>query len=46
MRSRSFRSVLVEDRDDGFGGPENGSRTPWNKPATQVKAEWHLRGGH
>lgn len=30
---------------NGFGGPEDGSHTPWNKPAMQVMAKWYLRGG-
>lgn len=29
---------------NGFGGPSDGSHTPWNKPAMQVVSHWyHLR---
>ena len=30
---------------NGFGGPEDGSHTPWGKPAMDVVARWYLRGG-
>ncbi|MBI3683587.1 MAG: hypothetical protein HY235_24695 [Acidobacteria bacterium] len=30
---------------NGFGGSEDGSHTPWNKPAMQVVSKWYLRGG-
>jgi hypothetical protein len=29
---------------NGFGGPEDGSHTPWGKPAMQVIAKWFLNG--
>lgn len=29
---------------NGFGGPEDGSHTPWNKPAMDVIARWYRRG--
>ena len=29
----------------GFGGPQDGSHTPWNKPAMQTMAKWYLKGG-
>jgi len=29
----------------GFGGPRDGSHTPWRKPAMDVVARWYLRGG-
>ncbi len=30
---------------NGFGGPQDGSHTPWGKPAMQVLARWYLHGG-
>jgi hypothetical protein len=30
---------------NGFGGLEDGSHTPWRKPAMQVVSKWYLRGG-
>ena len=30
---------------NGFGGAEDGSHTPWNKPAMQVMQRWYLHGG-
>jgi hypothetical protein len=27
---------------DGFGGPQDGSHTPWGKPAMDVVAKWYL----
>jgi hypothetical protein len=30
---------------NGFGGPEDGSHTPWRKPAMDVISRWYLRGG-
>ena len=27
---------------NGFGGPQDGSHTPWGKPAMKVMAEWYL----
>lgn len=30
---------------NGFGGLEDGSHTPWRKPAMNVVAKWYLRGG-
>ena len=30
---------------NGFGGLEDGSHTPWNKPAMKVVTQWYLRGG-
>lgn len=30
---------------NGFGGPSDGSHTPWGKPAMDVIARWYLRGG-
>ncbi len=30
---------------NGFGGPQDGSHTPWGKPAMDVIARWYLRGG-
>ncbi|MEX2262373.1 MAG: hypothetical protein WD696_10495 [Bryobacteraceae bacterium] len=30
---------------NGFGGPEDGSHTPWGKPAMQVVAQWYRNGG-
>lgn len=30
---------------NGFGGSEDGSHTPWRKPAMQVMAQWYRRGG-
>jgi hypothetical protein len=30
---------------NGFGGPSDGSHTPWNKPAMKVVSRWYLRGG-
>lgn len=30
---------------NGFGGPTDGSHTPWNKPAMNVISKWYLRGG-
>lgn len=30
---------------NGFGGLEDGSHTPWNKPAMKVVSRWYLRGG-
>jgi hypothetical protein len=32
-------------RSDGRGGPEDGSLTPWGKPAMDVVARWYLREG-
>lgn len=29
---------------NGFGGPEDGSHTPWGKPAMDVVTKWYLRG--
>ena len=29
----------------GFGGAEDGSHTPWGKPAMQVMAQWYRRRG-
>lgn len=30
---------------NGVGGLEDGSHTPWNKPAMKVVSRWYLRGG-
>jgi hypothetical protein len=30
---------------NGFGGPDDGSHTPWGKPAMKVIAHWYLHGG-
>ncbi|MFN0170772.1 MAG: glycoside hydrolase family 113 [Bryobacteraceae bacterium] len=30
---------------NGFGGPEDGSHTPWGKPAMEVIARWYTQGG-
>ena len=30
---------------NGFGGPRDGSHTPWNKPAWQVVSRWYKTGG-
>jgi hypothetical protein len=30
---------------NGYGGPEDGSHTPWGKPAMEVIARWFLSGG-
>ncbi|HKW96590.1 MAG TPA: hypothetical protein VJN43_02605 [Bryobacteraceae bacterium] len=30
---------------NGFGGPEDGSHTPWGKPAMDVVKRWYLHGG-
>jgi len=30
---------------DGFGGPADGSHTPWGKPAMDVVKQWYVRGG-
>ena len=30
---------------NGFGGPDDGSHTPWGKPAMDVVTKWYLRGG-
>lgn len=30
---------------DGHGGPEDGSLTPWGKPAMDVVARWYRHGG-
>jgi hypothetical protein len=30
---------------NGFGGPQDGSHTPWGKPAMEVVRRWYLRGG-
>jgi len=30
---------------NGFGGPEDGSHTPWGKPAMDVVKRWYLQGG-
>lgn len=30
---------------NGFGGPEDGSHTPWGKPAMKVVRRWYLEGG-
>ncbi len=30
---------------NGFGGPEDGSHTPWGKPAMEVVARWYTQGG-
>lgn len=30
---------------NGFGGPEDGSHTPWRKPAMEVVRKWYLKGG-
>lgn len=30
---------------NGFGGPSDGSHTPWGKPAMDVVGKWYLRGG-
>lgn len=30
---------------NGRGGPEDGSHTPWGKPAMEVVARWYLQGG-
>lgn len=29
---------------NGFGGPEDGSHTPWRKPAMEVVGKWFLNG--
>ncbi len=29
---------------NGFGGPQDGSHTPWRKPAMDVMTRWYLRG--
>lgn len=28
---------------NGFGGPEDGSHTPWRKPAMEVVKRWYTR---
>lgn len=30
---------------NGFGGPADGSHTPWNKPAWRVVSRWYRTGG-
>lgn len=30
---------------DNFGGPTDGSHTPWGKPAMDVVERWYLKGG-
>jgi hypothetical protein len=30
---------------NGFGGPEDGSHTPWGKPAMDVVKRWYVNGG-
>ncbi len=30
---------------NGFGGPEDGSHTPWGKPAMDVVKRWYVSGG-
>jgi arabinogalactan endo-1,4-beta-galactosidase len=30
---------------NGFGGPYDGSHTPWNKPAWKVVSKWYRSGG-
>ena len=30
---------------NGYGGPEDGSHTPWRKPAMQVISRWYRTGG-
>jgi hypothetical protein len=30
---------------NGFGGPEDGSHTPWGKPAMDTVRRWYLHGG-
>ena len=30
---------------NGFGGPADGSHTPWRKPAMDVVKRWYLNGG-
>ncbi|MFN7992492.1 MAG: hypothetical protein U0Q18_02775 [Bryobacteraceae bacterium] len=30
---------------DGYGGPKDGSHTPWGKPAMDVVQKWYLHGG-
>jgi hypothetical protein len=30
---------------NGFGGPADGSHTPWGKPAMDVVKRWYLQGG-
>ncbi len=30
---------------NGYGGPEDGSHTPWGKPAMSVIAKWYREGG-
>jgi hypothetical protein len=30
---------------NGYGGPQDGSHTPWNKPAWQVVQRWYKTGG-
>ena len=30
---------------NGFGGPEDGSHTPWRKPAMDVISRWYRNGG-
>jgi hypothetical protein len=30
---------------DGFGGPDDGSHTPWGKPAMEVVQRWYQQGG-
>lgn len=30
---------------NGFGGLEDGSHTPWRKPAMEVMARWYFQGG-
>jgi hypothetical protein len=30
---------------NGFGGPDDGSHTPWNKPAMEVIRQWYTQGG-
>ena len=30
---------------NGFGGPDDGSHTPWRKPAMQVISRWYRTGG-
>ncbi|MBK9168301.1 MAG: hypothetical protein IPM24_12645 [Bryobacterales bacterium] len=30
---------------NGYGGPEDGSHTPWGKPAMDVVARWYTQGG-
>lgn len=31
---------------NGFGGPDDGSHTPWGKPAMQVMAQWYRQSAH